>query len=72
MQYEHQRGHPEAAKAVFYRAIRNTPWSKHLWLDAFRLLENVMASSEMYDTLTLMNEKEIRIRKLPNPEEQTE
>jgi hypothetical protein len=67
--YELQQTRPESAKGVFYRAIRDVPWSKALWLDSIRMLVVHVNLSEFHDILKLMTEKEIRIRKLPDTDE---
>lgn len=65
----------EAAKAVFYRAIRACPWSKHLFMLAFQYLqddkirhmipENSKATGFLFDDLRrlyhAMTEKQLRI-----------
>ncbi len=66
MDYENSKGNADLAKGIFYRSIRNVPWSKNLWLDAYRFLRPHMATSELHDILKLMMEKEIHIRQLPD------
>ena len=65
MDYETSKGNADLAKGIFYRSIRNVPWAKSLWLDAFRHLRPLMATSELHDILKLMMEKEIHLRQLP-------
>lgn len=67
--YEVSKKNLHIAKGIFYRAIRFVPWSKNLWMDSMREpLRKQFTSTELHDLLTLMTEKEIRIRKLPNTE----
>jgi hypothetical protein len=68
MNYELKRGNLEVARTLFYRAIRSVPWAKCVWLDSIRYLRQALSSSDLSETLALMTEKEIRIRKLPDIE----
>jgi hypothetical protein len=68
MDYETSKGNADLAKGIFYRSIRNVPWAKNLWLDAYRSLRPRMTVAELHDILKLMMEKEIHIRKLPQGE----
>jgi len=65
MNYELKRGDLESAKGIFYRAIRYLPWVKDIWLDSFRLLRDGLSVAELNDILSLMHDKDIRIRQLP-------
>jgi hypothetical protein len=38
---------------------------KGLWLDAFKYLRDCFSVAELNDTMQLMNDKDIRIRQLP-------
>ncbi|KAJ3326989.1 hypothetical protein HDU76_012445 [Blyttiomyces sp. JEL0837] len=50
------------AKALFFRAIRECPWAKALYLLPFRILKSQFTDDELLDVMSLMEEKEIRIR----------
>lgn len=55
--------HDEAAALrVYYRAINQIPYSKALWLDAFRLFHSTLAERDVSRLLDLMVEKEARLR----------
>lgn len=69
MNYELHKDDSSLAKGLFYRAMRHLPYSKILWLDGVRLLRGELSIAELNDILTLMTEKELRIRKLPQMEE---
>lgn len=68
LQFDLQKISPDSAKSVYYRGIRNCPWSKPLWLDSIRLLLPTMNLEELNDLLKLLNEKEIRVRQMPDLE----
>ncbi|KAI8921618.1 NRDE-2, necessary for RNA interference-domain-containing protein [Entophlyctis helioformis] len=63
IQFEIQAGEHAKAKALVYRGIRECPWSKDLYLMAFGALAPVFTESELADLYTVMEEKEIRIRR---------
>eukprot|EP00736_Rhodelphis_marinus_P013431 Rmarinus@m.19701 len=60
--FEIMLGEEKLAKRVFYRAIRECPWSKRLWLDSVRALRNVLSKEEIDEVLEMMAAKEIRVR----------
>lgn len=48
------------AKEVFYRAVRNCPWSKDLAMEAFITLARDMDSSELRDVFNAIVSKGLR------------
>ncbi|CAG8472282.1 6023_t:CDS:2 [Acaulospora colombiana] len=50
------------AKTLYYRAIRECPWSKDLYLMAFRELKSQFNAEELDEIMNVMIEKEIRLR----------
>jgi hypothetical protein len=63
--FELGQGHVQAAKGIFFRAIRFVPWSKSMWLYCLRKLSQFMSLSELSDVFSLMTDKEIRLRSTP-------
>lgn len=55
----------QAAKGIFFRAIRVIPWNKSMWLYCLRKLSRHMSLSELSDIFSLMSDKEIRLRSTP-------
>lgn len=55
----------QSAKGIYFRAIRNVPWSKRMWLAAIELLQDHFTLKELMEIIQLMNEKEIRFHKPP-------
>ncbi|KAI9207904.1 NRDE-2, necessary for RNA interference-domain-containing protein [Polychytrium aggregatum] len=64
IEFEVLEDNPKRAKLVFFRAIRNCPWSKDLYGLAFRLLYPTFDRDELEEVQKLMEEKELRIRNL--------
>jgi hypothetical protein len=56
----------QLAKGIYFRAIRNVPWSKRMWLAAIELLKDQFTWKELIEIIQLMNEKEIRYH-IPPP-----
>ncbi|KAG9291623.1 hypothetical protein G9A89_022042 [Geosiphon pyriformis] len=52
----------DRAKALYFRAIRECPWSKEIYLFAFRVLRSIFTTDELDEVMNLMLEKEIRLR----------
>ncbi|KAJ3044013.1 hypothetical protein HDV00_003542 [Rhizophlyctis rosea] len=63
VELEVREGNLMKAKALFFRAIRECPWSKELYLLPFKLLREVFDDDELVDIHALMEEKELRLRK---------
>ncbi|KTW31513.1 hypothetical protein T552_00155 [Pneumocystis carinii B80] len=61
IQFEIQHGTLEKGKAIFYRAIRDCPWSKNLILIAFNELRSQFNSEELTKLYNTMIEREFRI-----------
>jgi primosomal protein N' len=53
----------ESTKRIYFRAVREIPGNKKLWLDLARLQEGVLSAHEKQTLIDLMLEKELRIRK---------
>lgn len=49
------------AKEVFYRALRNCPWSKEVMMEAFGTLANDMTAAELRSVYDTMSSKGMRI-----------
>ncbi|KAK9707010.1 hypothetical protein RND81_07G167200 [Saponaria officinalis] len=60
--YEIDMGNISAARRAFFRAIHSCPWSKMLWLDGFRKLNNILSAKELLDLQEVMREKELNLR----------
>lgn len=52
----------DRAKSLYYRAIRACPWSKELYLLGIRVLSRQLSEKELHEMVSLMMEKEIRMR----------
>ncbi|RUS21226.1 NRDE-2, necessary for RNA interference-domain-containing protein [Endogone sp. FLAS-F59071] len=50
------------AKTLFFRAVRECPWAKDLYLLAFRHIRHEFNSKELDEVFSLILEKELRIR----------
>ncbi|XP_015787276.1 protein NRDE2 homolog [Tetranychus urticae] len=57
MKFNADHGNMKKAESIVYRAIQNCPWSKILFLDAIDTFPHLLT-----DLLTIMSEKEIRLR----------
>ncbi|KAI8968975.1 NRDE-2, necessary for RNA interference-domain-containing protein [Mycotypha africana] len=62
IQFEMLQNNKERAKTLFYRAVRECPWSKELYLQGIELFESTMDTRETNELVNVMMEKEIRIR----------
>ena len=62
MAFEMARKNHEGAKRVFFRAIKDVPWSKKLWMDCISLREKGLSETETNALVELMAEKELRVR----------
>ncbi|CAG8460298.1 12938_t:CDS:10 [Ambispora leptoticha] len=60
--FEIKHNRQDRAKALFFRAIRECPWSKDIYLLAFRRLRSHFSTEELEEVMNLMLEKEIRLR----------
>ncbi|KAL9241950.1 hypothetical protein vseg_016001 [Gypsophila vaccaria] len=60
--YEIDKGNISSARRAFFRAIHACPWSKMLWLDGFRKLNNILSAKELSDLQEVMREKELNLR----------
>ncbi|KAK6091211.1 hypothetical protein MT418_008238 [Batrachochytrium dendrobatidis] len=54
----------DRAKALFYRGVRECPWAKELYMMAFTTLSSAFTRQEQEQVYALMEEKEIRIRRV--------
>ncbi|KAG5519630.1 hypothetical protein PMAC_001785 [Pneumocystis sp. 'macacae'] len=61
IQFEIQYGTLDKGKAIFYRAIRDCPWSKNLMFFAFNDLRSRFNSEELTKLYNTMIEREFRI-----------
>ncbi|KAI7885758.1 DUF1740-domain-containing protein [Lichtheimia hyalospora FSU 10163] len=52
----------DRAKSLYYRAVRACPWSKELYLLGIRVLSRQLSEKELHEMVSLMMEKEIRMR----------
>ncbi|KAI8972712.1 NRDE-2, necessary for RNA interference-domain-containing protein [Pilobolus umbonatus] len=62
IEFEMRQGNTERAKNLFYRSIRECPWSKELYLIGLRDFKGLMTEKELNELIVLMMEKEIRLR----------
>ncbi|KAI9250894.1 NRDE-2, necessary for RNA interference-domain-containing protein [Phascolomyces articulosus] len=62
IEHEVKCGEMIHAKSLFYRAIRACPWSKEICLLGIRLLSRYLSEKELHEIVSLMMEKEIRLR----------
>ncbi|CAG8634239.1 9753_t:CDS:2, partial [Diversispora eburnea] len=60
--FEINNGELYRAKSLYYRAIRECPWSKDLYMIAFRELKSQFKTDELDEIMNVILEKEIRIR----------
>ncbi|KAI9025805.1 NRDE-2, necessary for RNA interference-domain-containing protein, partial [Phycomyces nitens] len=61
--HEISRDNHEKARTLFYRAVRECPWSKELYLMGLDILAKDGSEKELNEAVSLMMEKEIRLRK---------
>jgi hypothetical protein len=59
------QGRLQEAKGVFFRAIRNVPWNKSVWMYSIRRFIHHLSADELADVFSLMTDKEIRLRGNP-------
>ncbi|KAI8051900.1 NRDE-2, necessary for RNA interference-domain-containing protein [Gilbertella persicaria] len=62
IEFEMKQNDIQRAKTLFYRSIRECPWSKELYLLGIQMFEKTMTEKEKNELISLMMEKEIRIR----------
>ncbi|KAF7728244.1 hypothetical protein EC973_006525 [Apophysomyces ossiformis] len=62
IEHEVRQGNTAQALSLFYRSVRECPWSKELYLLGIRLLAQRMTEKELHEVLSLLMEKEIRLR----------
>ncbi|CAG8592227.1 13671_t:CDS:2 [Funneliformis caledonium] len=55
-------GRNDIAKTLYYRAVRECPWSKDLYIMAFRKLRSLFTIDELEEAMNVLYEKEIRLR----------
>ncbi|CAJ0759162.1 18630_t:CDS:2, partial [Entrophospora sp. SA101] len=60
--YEIKHEQYSKAKILYYNAIRECPWSKDLYMIAFRKLRSQFSTEELDEVMNVMLEKEIRLR----------
>ncbi|EGC30809.1 hypothetical protein DICPUDRAFT_99413 [Dictyostelium purpureum] len=67
IEFELNRGKVNTAKSIYYRAIKELPWSKTIWLLPFTndKLSSSFSDSEFVDCIKLLKEKGIRLREKP-------
>ncbi|RUP50611.1 hypothetical protein BC936DRAFT_138404 [Jimgerdemannia flammicorona] len=62
IQFEIIQNNLGKAKTLFFRAIRECPWAKELYLLAFRNIQHELSAKEQDEVFSLILEKELRIR----------
>ncbi|KAI9303040.1 NRDE-2, necessary for RNA interference-domain-containing protein [Cunninghamella echinulata] len=62
IQHEIRLENNEKAKSLLYRAVRECPWSKDLFMTGLKLLNDSFSTKELLDLTSLMMEKDIRTR----------
>ncbi|KAG2234395.1 hypothetical protein INT48_003622 [Thamnidium elegans] len=62
IQFEINQGNIERAHNLYYRSIRECPWSKELYLIGIKYFQKIMSKRETNELVSLMMEKEIRLR----------
>ncbi|KAG0944610.1 hypothetical protein G6F29_004478 [Rhizopus arrhizus] len=62
IEFELMQKNIEKAKALFYRSLRDCPWSKELYLLGINSFKQTMDNKELNELASLMIEKEIRLR----------
>ncbi|KAI7908306.1 NRDE-2, necessary for RNA interference-domain-containing protein [Cokeromyces recurvatus] len=62
IQFEISQNNIEKALRLFYRSVRECPWSKELYLLGLQSFSKVMNEKELNELVSLMMEKEIRLR----------
>ncbi|RIB25556.1 NRDE-2, necessary for RNA interference-domain-containing protein [Gigaspora rosea] len=60
--FEIKYGEMNKAKAIYYRAMRECPWSKDIYMIAFKKLRAQFSLDELEELMNVLLEKEIRIR----------
>ncbi|KAF2069362.1 hypothetical protein CYY_009316, partial [Polysphondylium violaceum] len=62
--FELYRGKSKSSKSLYYKSIKQLPFSKEIWLLPFtnQSFTKLFTTAELNDIVTLLNEKEIRIR----------
>ncbi|CAG8553183.1 26237_t:CDS:10, partial [Dentiscutata erythropus] len=60
--FEIKNGEMSKAKTIYYRAVRECPWSKDLYMVAFKKLHAQFSPDELEELMNVFFEKEIRIR----------
>ncbi|CAI2166652.1 9087_t:CDS:10 [Funneliformis geosporum] len=60
--FEMTYGRNDIAKTLYYRAVRECPWSKDLYMMAFRKLRSLFTIDELEEAMNVLYEKEIRLR----------
>ncbi|RIA98604.1 NRDE-2, necessary for RNA interference-domain-containing protein [Glomus cerebriforme] len=60
--FEMTYGRHDIAKTLYYRAVRECPWSKDLYMLAFRKLCSLFTIDELEEAMNVLYEKEIRLR----------
>ncbi|CAB5184578.1 DUF1740-domain-containing protein [Rhizophagus irregularis] len=60
--FEMTYGRHDIAKTLYYRAVRECPWSKDLYMMAFKKLRNLFTIDELEEAMNVLYEKEIRLR----------
>eukprot|EP01102_Stenamoeba_stenopodia_P010967 TRINITY_DN3350_c0_g1_i1.p1 TRINITY_DN3350_c0_g1~~TRINITY_DN3350_c0_g1_i1.p1 ORF type:complete len:925 (-),score=230.31 TRINITY_DN3350_c0_g1_i1:64-2571(-) len=63
LSFEVARGNGESAKRVYFRAVRDVPWCKKLWMDCVSLQKGAVSDQEIKTLIDIMSEKELRLRK---------
>lgn len=62
LQYETSQGQLDKAKSVYFRAIRECPWSKDVYLFGLVFLSHSMEMTEVEQVYSIMEDKDIRLR----------
>ncbi|KAG1083709.1 hypothetical protein G6F42_022106 [Rhizopus arrhizus] len=62
IQYELIQDNVQKARSLFYRSIRECPWSKELYILGIKSFGANMDEKEANELISLMMEKEIRLR----------
>ncbi|CEP11433.1 hypothetical protein [Parasitella parasitica] len=62
IQFELLQNNIQKARSLFYRSIRECPWSKELYMLGIKSFGDTMDEKEASELMSLMMEKEIRLR----------
>ncbi|KAI9487708.1 MAG: NRDE-2, necessary for RNA interference-domain-containing protein [Benjaminiella poitrasii] len=62
IQFELSQNNLERARSLFYRSVKECPWSKELYILGIKSFGKTMNEKELNDLVSLMMEKEIRLR----------